>query len=176
MVIVCLCPYAGAQIGAVGQIRGEVRDQTGAVITGAEVRARNLDTGVTRTGVSNDSGYYLFPGIDPRVYEVQCSKAGCRTAIRPRIVAQTQQISSVDFTLTVGQAREVVTVDAREGLLKTEDANLSVVVGEKRLEEIPLPTRYVAQLTALEAGVAPLRTPQNRFEGSGFLQSHLPGN
>ena len=165
--IVCFCASAVAQVGAVGQIRGEVRDQTGAVIAGAEVRARNLDTGVVRTGISNDSGYFVFSGVDPGVYEVRCSKSGFKTAIRPRILAQTLQISSVDFLLTVGQAQEIVTVEEREDVLKTDDANLSAVVGEKRLEEIPLTTRYLAQLTALEAGVAPVRTPQNRFEGSG---------
>jgi hypothetical protein len=166
VVLPCAFP-AAAQVGAVGQIRGEVRDPTGALIPGAQVTARNLETGVLRQAPSNANGYFVILGVDPGTYEVKCSKEGFKSSVRPQVGVQTQQVSTVDITLTLGQVQENITVAEREELLRTDDANLSSIVDAKRLEEIPLKTRYLAQLTELLPGVAPIRTPQNRFEGSG---------
>jgi hypothetical protein len=159
-------PAANGQAGD-GQIRGTVRDQSSSAVPAAEITIRSLATGSTRATVSNDSGYFVFLAVGPGEYEIQCAKPGFKVEVRPRIEVQTQSVSIVDFNLIVGQVHESITVEAREEVLKTQDPSQSTIVDAKRLDELPLKTRYFAELTELSPGVAPRRTPQNRFEGSG---------
>ena len=71
---------AGTAYGqAFGTIGGTVRDNSGGVLPGVSVVARNLDTGVERTGVTNDAGFYRFPNIDPGSYQVEASLTGFKS-------------------------------------------------------------------------------------------------
>ena len=59
-----------------GEITGEIRDSSGAVVTDAGVTVTNRATNVTRTGVTNESGVYSFPSLPPGLYELRVEKAG----------------------------------------------------------------------------------------------------
>ena len=54
-----------------GDIAGEVKDQQGASIAAAAVSLTNQSTGASRSTISNDSGSYAFPALQPGVYTVK---------------------------------------------------------------------------------------------------------
>ena len=63
--------YIYSQINAV--VGGTVSDATGALIPGVEVIARNVNTGITATRLTNETGTYEFPSLQPGVYSVSAA-------------------------------------------------------------------------------------------------------
>lgn len=135
------------------QILGLVSDASGAMIPGATVTAKRLETGDTRSTVSNDTGNYIFPLIESGTYEVSCAAQGFKTEVRRGVTIELQQKARLDFQLQVGQQAERVEVTASQPLLKTEDATLGSVVERKRIIELPLNGRNFAQAATLMPGV-----------------------
>ena len=71
-----------------GDIAGEVKDQQGASIAAASVSLTNQSTGASRTTISNDSGSYAFPALQPGVYTVKVEKTGFKASIEKDIEVQ----------------------------------------------------------------------------------------
>src|SRR5258708_6081966 len=88
------------------QILGLVTDATGAVVPGAVVRAKRIETGDVRGTTSNDTGNYIFPLIDSGTYEVTCAASGFRTEVRRGISVELNQKARIDFQMQIGQAAE----------------------------------------------------------------------
>ncbi len=137
-----------------GQITGEVRDSSGGVIVGAVVSAVNQGTGNVRTVMTNETGIYAIPSLQPAVYNLKVEMPGFRTLIRNDIQLEVQQTARVDFTLQVGQVTEVVEVSGAGTLLTTENATVGTVIENKRIIELPLNGRNFLQLVSLSPNVS----------------------
>jgi len=135
------------------QILGLVTDSTGAVVPGATITAKRIETGDVRTTVSNETGNFIFPLVDSGTYDVTCTSAGFKTESRRNIPIELQQKARIDFQMQVGQQAETIEISASAPLLKTEDATLGSVVGQKRIVELPLNGRNFAQAATLMPGV-----------------------
>src|SRR5437762_7243534 len=135
------------------QILGLVTDSSGAVVPGAIVTAKRVETGDVRTATSNDTGNYLFSLLDTGSYEVTCSAAGFKTEVRRGVTLELQQKARLDFQLQIGQQTEMVEVASSTPLLKTEDATLGSVIDRRRIIELPLNGRNFAQAATLMPGV-----------------------
>lgn len=135
------------------QILGLITDSSGAVVPGATVTAKRVETGDVRTATSNETGNFIFPLVDSGAYEVTCAAAGFKTEIRRNVVLELNQKARIDFQLQVGQQAETVDVSSSLPLLKTEDATLGSVVDNKRIIELPLNGRNFAQAATLMPGV-----------------------
>src|SRR5690348_632226 len=83
------------------QIQGVVKDTSGAVIGGAEVKATQTDTGITRTVMSAEDGVYVLPNIPIGRYRIEASKPGFSTYVQSGIVLQVATAQTVDITLNV---------------------------------------------------------------------------
>ncbi|PYR59400.1 MAG: hypothetical protein DMF91_14940 [Acidobacteria bacterium] len=136
-----------------GEITGEVRDATGAVIPGATVTVRNHSTNALRTVVSNNAGVYSFPALQPGTYTVKTELQGFRTVARD-VELQVQQTLRINFALEVGQIEETVLVAGSSPLLATENATIGTVIENKRIVELPLNGRNYLQLIALVPNVS----------------------
>ena len=136
-----------------GEITGEVKDSTGAVIPGATVTVRNHSTNALRTVVSNNSGVYSFPALQPGTFTVKVELQGFRTLTRD-VEVQVQQTVRINFTLEVGQIEETVLVAGSSPLLATENATIGTVIENKRIVELPLNCRNYLQLIALVPNVS----------------------
>ena len=68
-VILCMVPTAWSQSNE-GRILGTVRDSSGAVVVAAKITVTNVDTNVVHSLVSNSSGDYLVPNLEPGLYTV----------------------------------------------------------------------------------------------------------
>ncbi|MBK5294639.1 MAG: TonB-dependent receptor [Acidobacteriia bacterium] len=150
----CLILSSAAFAQTLGEITGVVRDQTGAVVAGAEVTATNIGTNSTRTTLSNEAGIYSFPALTPGMYTIKVEKPGFKSVSRPNIELQVQMVARIDIDMTVGQVSESVEVSAQAALLTSETATVGTVIENKRIVELPLNGRNALSLAALSPNVS----------------------
>src|SRR5262245_53802155 len=88
---------------ATAQISGAVKDQSGAVLPGAEITATQTETGIARTTISNETGSYVLTNLPLGPYRVEAILPGFRTFAQTGIVLQVNSSPVVNVTLEVGQ-------------------------------------------------------------------------
>ena len=136
-----------------GGVTGEVRDSSGAVVSGVAVVLVNQATSGERTAETNADGVYSFPAVPPGVYDVRISAPGFRPMARRGIELQVQQTARIDFALQLGQVSEVVEVTSKTSLLTTEDATVGTVIENRRIVDLPLNGRNALGLVFLSPNV-----------------------
>jgi len=149
-------------------ISGRVLDQAGAVIPGVTVHLTSA-TGVERTAISNDVGLYQFLQVAPGNYTLRAELSGFKTAVRSNLQLLVDTPRTLDLTLEIGELTETVTVEAGAVKLNTTDATLGNTFEAKRIIELPLESRNVANLLSLQPGV----TEDGYVTGSRSDQSNL---
>jgi outer membrane receptor protein involved in Fe transport len=137
-----------------GDISGEVRDASGALVTAANITLVNVDTNAVRNALTNESGLYSFPAVPPGSYRLRIEKQGFRSATRTDILLQVQQSLRLDVELQVGTVSETVEVSASAQMLSTENATVGTVIENKRIVELPLNGRNYLQLVSLAPNVS----------------------
>jgi hypothetical protein len=136
-----IAPESSAQ-SFQGGLRGAVKDAQG-VIPGAAVTLINDGTGVTRETVTNASGEYSFPALDPGTYTVKSAVQGFKSFERQGIRISTQTFVTLDITLEVGTLAETITVTADAPLIETSNASHADVLDAKTIETLPSAGRNV---------------------------------
>jgi len=131
-----------------------ITDQSGAAVSGASVTAKSLDTGFSRTVQTDQRGRYRLYALSVGPYEVRVTKTGFEEAIRSGIRLVVGQDATVDLGLHLGQVSEqvVVTEDAPVVNLTTND--ISGLVGETQVKDLPLNGRSYDLLLTLNPGIA----------------------
>lgn len=147
-----LAKAANAQV-TTATIFGIVQDETGAMLPGATIRVRNLDTGVTRTAITDEQGRYHIPNLSLGNYEVQAELTGFQTEARSGITLTVRREAIVDFTLKVGEITEKVTVVGEAPLVDITTSQVSGLVDSRQIRNLPLNGRDFMQLALLQAGV-----------------------
>ena len=125
-----------AQNSNSGDIRGTVTDSSGAVVPGVSVTVTNNDTGVIFKYVTNGNGLYDTNSVITGNYTLEFSKQGFETFKRGPVPLQVG-FFTVDATLNVGAANQVIEVNSDAPLLKTEDAQVSTTLNEEQLDNLP---------------------------------------
>jgi len=125
-----------------GGLRGAVRDAQG-VIPGVTIALTNESNGVTRETISNESGAFSFPALDPSNYSIRAGVQGFKTFERRGIRIGAQQFVTLDITLEVGTVSETITVTADAPLIETSNASHAEVLDSKTLEALPSVGRNV---------------------------------
>jgi hypothetical protein len=151
-----------------GNMNGLVSDPSSAAVVGAEVVAVNDVTGVQYTTKTNTEGIYVLPNLPSGPYRLQVSKIGFKTIIKPDIILNVQDALSINFTLPIGAAYEVLTVEGGAPLVNTESAAVSTVVDQTYVKNMPLNGRSFQDLLLLTPGVV-TQTPQPAISGSSTL-------
>ena len=137
-----------------GDIAGSVTDAQGGQIAGAKVTITNQSTNATRSTITNESGLYAFPALQPGTYSLKIDKPGFKGYSRTNINVQVQETVRVDVDLSLGQVSETIEVVATAATLQTENATIGTVVDNKRIIELPLNGRNYLQLSALAPNVS----------------------
>ena len=155
--IVCLLlATAGfAQEGINASLSGTVADPTGALIPGVEVTAKNTATGVASTAITNETGTYRFPSLQPGSYEATAVLTGFSTQSFRLTLGTSQQIRQ-NFTLQVGTVAQAVEVTAAaDALLTAATASVGTVLPATQVVDLPLVGRNVMDLvTSTMPGVS----------------------
>src|SRR5438445_1641161 len=109
---VCVCSCANVWAQATAQISGTVRDQSGAVLPGVEVTATQTETGIARSTVTNETGFYVLPNLPLGPYRLQAALPGFRTFAQTGVVLQVNSSVVINPVLEVGQVSESLEVQA----------------------------------------------------------------
>jgi hypothetical protein len=149
-----------AQAGR-GGISGSITDPSGAVIPKVKVTARNHATGVAQQTISSAAGLYSFVSLNPGVYEVTAVVTGFESVAKDNLTVDVDQVSTVNFSLPVGSANEVMTVTAPSDLLDVSNSTVGALLDSATIDRVPLLTRNVYDLVQLSGGVTPANGSPN---------------
>ncbi len=153
--------------GTGGRILGRVSDPSGAVLSGTKVLATNDATGVSRESASNDSGDYVFPDLPVGTYTLTFDLTGFKKAVRHAISLDVNQVITLNMTMQLGAAQEVVDVTSEAPLVDTSSTQLGAVVNNRSVNELPLNARDSYQFLQLQPGVqSQLGSSGGTFYGS----------
>src|SRR5712691_1491408 len=154
-------------------LTGTVKDTSGAVLPGAAITVKNLETGLTRTAQADSSGSFSVPSLPVGQYEVTAEKMGFRKEVRSGVTLVVAQQAVVDVTLQVGSIDQQVTVTGEAPLVNTTLSSTSGLITEQQVKDLPLNGRSFDQLLAMNVGV--VNNTQNMGGGGGFPAFSVAG-
>lgn len=159
LLALALSSGAFAQI-TTATISGVLKDQSGGVLPGVDVTVRNLDTGATRSVVTDANGSFTIPGLPPGTYESRAELQGFSPAVQSGIVLTVGQQAVLNLTMAVGAAAETIEVRSTVSLVDVRNSALSAVIEERQIEQLPLNGRNFIDLALAQPGVQAFRTRQ----------------
>jgi Carboxypeptidase regulatory-like domain/TonB dependent receptor len=160
-------PYAAHAQATTGTISGIVTDESKAVLPGVSVVVRNVETGATRTLVSDDRGGFRALNLVPGVYAVSAELSGFTQARRENLTVEIGREINADLTLKVGAVSEQVIVQGASTNVELSSTVAGGVVSTTQIAELPLNGRNFMQLATLQPGVTVSRATARDFTG-GF--------
>jgi hypothetical protein len=157
--LLLLCPaaarWARAQV-LYGSIVGTVTDQTGAVVPGAVVAAKNTETGLSRQVTTDQAGYYSIPNLQEGTYDLSVTASGFSPYTQTGVNVPINIVTRIDIPIRVGAIAEQVSVEASSSVLQTTKADVSTTLNEKAIENLPLSNyRNYQTLINLVPGATP---------------------
>lgn len=126
-----------AQNSNTGEIKGSVTDSSGAVVPGAAVQIRNVQTGVVTTTTTNGDGLYDVPTVPLGDYSLTFSAPGFDQYVRNGIVLQLTTIG-VNAVLHAGTSSQKVEVTSDVPLLQTEESDQEMTLDSKAVQNAPI--------------------------------------
>jgi hypothetical protein len=151
--------------GATATILGTVTDTSGAAIPEAAVQVKNVQTDVTQSATTDAQGRFRVSDLAVGEYEVQTSKSGFSTVVHRGITLAVGAQAVVDFSLTVGQQQQTITVQGEVSVVETTNAAIGTYTSEQQMRELPLNGRNFEQLIQLAPGVATVQWSNNAMQG-----------
>src|SRR5215471_7168206 len=143
--------FSDAQVSA--KLSGVITDPSGAAVSGATVTEKSLDTGVARIASTDSSGRYTFFALPVGLYEVRVTKDGFAEGIRSGIRLAVGQDASADLSLRVGKVTEQVKVTEDAPVVNLTTQDISGLVGERQVKDLPLNGRSYDLLLTLNPGI-----------------------
>lgn len=175
LIVVLASIVAVAQLPTAA-ILGVVSDSSGAVVPNANLTARNVDTGQTRSVVTDGNGAYRFAALPVGSYEVRVEHGGFETLVRSGLVLTVAQEAVINFALQVGSTEQTVAVTAEAPLVNTTSGTLGGLVNEDRIETLPINGRNYIGLTLMQTGISEHKDgPKSVYNtGSWFSSNGAP--
>lgn len=163
------CTANGQIVGAT--INGTVQDSTGALLGGTIVTVRQIETGATRKLTTGSDGRYVAPSVPVGRYVVSAEHDGFQSLEQTGVVLAIGQNAQVNFTLTVSTVREDVIVHAADPVVNTSLQQVSNLIDERQVKELPLNGRSYDQLLTLNPATVNYTT--QRSGGIGTSNSSV---
>jgi Carboxypeptidase regulatory-like domain/TonB dependent receptor len=148
-----LFPRVCAQ-GITGSMTGTVTDSSGAIIVGATVTVREVDTNLTRTTRTSAAGTFTITQLPPGRYSVKFDNPGFKTYEQTGITLAIDQLAQINAQLTIGAEAQNIEVTSTGPVIQTEDSSVGDVIDSQAIQNTPLNGRLsVMGLIALSPGV-----------------------
>ena len=171
-IALCTAQPAFGQQGASAGVYGSVLDSQGAVIPGAKVTLLQVSTNQVRATNADQAGAFLFPLLPVGEYRLTVEQSGFKKYEQTGLRLQVNDNVKVDVRLQVGDISTAVTIEASAVAVETSGASIKEVIDSRRVVDLPLNGRNLADLTLLVPGVAPSGNPN----GDAALQQYsAPG-
>src|SRR6266852_7360168 len=151
--------FLGALLASSGRAQAEaslwdfVSDASGAGIAGADVKVTNLETGAERSLVTDEAGRFNAPSLVVGRYEIAASKPGFRMDTRTAVTLVVGQREELNLTLRIGDMHQSVEVPEYSGIVAVTTEDISGLVGERQVKDLPLNGRSYDQLLTLNPGI-----------------------
>jgi Carboxypeptidase regulatory-like domain len=137
LLMVAWCNSARAQTNR-ATITGTVTDQSGAVIAGVEVTARNVGTNLETKGITNGDGIYLVPNLPPGIYALTFRKDRFKKIEQPSITLESTQVAGISVVMQLGEATEKVVVTTDAPVLDHENATIGTNMKGDVVTDLPI--------------------------------------
>ena len=170
LVLMAVGVFAGvnAQTATIGNLSGTVRDPSGAAVPKADVEIKDERTGASRTVHANDDGYYVAASLPAGQYTVSTSPQGFKRSVATGVEVHVGENKVLNLDLTVGQVSETVNVTSDSAPVETRSGDVSSLVSEKQVTELPLNGRNYSQLALMVPGVSPATNGSFAARGTGL--------
>jgi hypothetical protein len=147
-----------------GSIYGQVTDSTGAVVANATVIAKDVSKGTSVESTTNSVGEYSIQHLIPDVYDVKVTAPGFKGTETQGIRVSADTSPKLDLKLEIGATTETVTVTGEIPQLKTDRADVALVLDQKTVSDLPNSGRNFASLELLIPGAQAMGWSQNTAE------------
>jgi Carboxypeptidase regulatory-like domain len=139
--------------GTSGRIVGRVTDASGAILANVKVTLVNEGTNVSRNSATNENGDYDFVEVPIGTYRLEFDLTGFKKNVRRGVTLDINQVITLNMTMQIGAAQEVVDVTSEAPLVETTSTQLGAVVNDRAVSQLPLNSRDTYQLLQLQPGV-----------------------
>jgi len=154
MILVLLCPGLGLHAQVTGaRLTGQVTDTTGAVIPEAQITITNTGTNAVTKGVSDQQGEYTIPSLPAGPYKILSTANGFADTLQTNIILTIGQNATINIVLKAGGGSDTITVSSNPTIINASTAEISAVVTENSIKELPLNGRDPSSLVFLTTGV-----------------------
>jgi len=165
-------PNLDAQVAA--SVTGVITDTSGARVPSAAITVKNVETGAIRGTLSDDAGRYQVLALPVGEYEIRVSKTGFHEQLRTGMHLVVGQEAAVDLTLRVGEVKEQVSVEGEAPIVNATTRDVSGLVGERQVKELPLNGRSYDLLLQLNPGI--VNFTSQKTGGTGISNSTTANN
>jgi hypothetical protein len=139
-----------------GSIRGTVQDPSASTVQNATVTAIQVETGLTRTVVTDRQGAYVLVELPVGHYRLEARAQGFEKYLQQGITLDVNETAQVSIRLKVGAETQQIEVRADAALVQSTVSSLGETVMEREILDLPLDGRNFSQLGLLQPGVVPL--------------------
>ncbi|MDQ3584716.1 MAG: TonB-dependent receptor [Acidobacteriota bacterium] len=156
MLLIAILVFCFAHVAAAQQttstLTGEVKDQLGALVVGAKVSVQSLETGLARSVMTDGEGRYVFPGLPVGVYELRAEMVNFQPFVQRGVRLTIGETAVFNIALEI-RTEESITVIGDAALVNTQTSELSYLVNEGAIRDLPLNGRNYTDLAFLQPGV-----------------------
>lgn len=149
--VLAIAGCSAAQTSA--NISGRVQDASGAVLAGVRVIVKNADTGFTREARTGSDGAFTVPALSVGRYEVRAEAERFRPAVQRDVFIAVGETRNLQLILQVGSVDQEITVVGQAATVNLTTSELSYLVEENVIRELPLNGRNYTDLALLQPGV-----------------------
>ena len=169
MLLVAVPTSAMAQ-GNTSTVQGTVGDADGAGLPGVLVTARNQDTGITQSNITDRAGRYRVAGIPRGTYIITFVLQGFASLERPDIMVRLDEELILDVALQLSAVEETITVTAETPLIESTKAEFTTSISGEQINNLPVNTRRWLDLALLAPG-----TSQDNIRGVFYNNVNIGG-
>jgi Carboxypeptidase regulatory-like domain/TonB dependent receptor len=164
VILASVSPSAAfGQSSTTGAIGGTITDVGGALLPGAAIAVKSVDTGVTRAAKSNSSGEYRVTELEPGTYTATFTSDGFQTYQENAITVSVGSLSTVSPQLKVGAVTDKVEVNDENPLMNTISNDITTTLDQNALDNLPINGRRWSDFALLTPGVV------SNSDGFGLL-------
>src|SRR5256714_10697766 len=172
--LVFFCFPAGAQ--TTSTIEGTVKDPSGAVVSGAQIKASSASLAVERTTTSDDNGFYRIAALPAGTYTVTVSRSGFANSNFESVELSVNRTLTLDVQLAVDAMKEQINITAEAVLIDSTSAATGATVTPQQIQNMPVNGRNYLDLMQLVPGTVINRQANAGSDNSTPVLGERAGN